>query len=90
MVTDPGKVAAEFPLVSDITQPVPPAGPLSVTVPVEDSPPGTVDGLSVSDTSAGGLIVKGIVIAIGPKIALIEAVAAKLTAVVVIVNVPVV
>jgi len=44
-------------LVNVTVMPEPPAGPLSVAVPVEVVPPGTLVGLSVSDAITGGLIV---------------------------------
>ena len=58
-VTVDGTVAE--PMLLDNWMTVPPlgAGPVRVTVPEEDVPPTTVVGLSETDDSVGGLMVKG-------------------------------
>jgi hypothetical protein len=57
-VTLAGTVAAV--LVSDRDTTAPPVGavPFSVTVPVEETPPTTVDGLRFTDSSAAGVTVR--------------------------------
>jgi hypothetical protein len=53
-VTLDGTVAADvLSLDSDTTAPPAGAGPLSVTVPVEEVPPTTVDGLTATEASTG-------------------------------------
>src|SRR3990172_9923934 len=59
-VTLAGTVAAALPLDSATTAPLAGAGPFRVTVPVEDSPPVTLAGLTETAASAGGLIVRGV------------------------------
>jgi hypothetical protein len=54
MVTLDGTIAAELLLDRNTTIPPAGAGPSSVTVPVEEPPPVTPDGLNVSDISVGG------------------------------------
>src|ERR1019366_5082813 len=54
-VTPPGTVAAVILLLDNVTN-APPVGaaPLSVTVPVDDVPPLTVVGLTVTEVKMGG------------------------------------
>jgi hypothetical protein len=52
-VTLAGTVADALLLVSVTTVPPEGAGPFSVTVPVEEVPPFTLDGLRVNELSAG-------------------------------------
>jgi hypothetical protein len=53
-VTDPGTVATlEFALESVMTEPPSSAAPVSVTVPVEEVPPPTLDGLTLRLESTG-------------------------------------
>lgn len=59
IVTLAGTVADVWLLASWMTAPPEGAGPVRVTVPVEDVPPITDAGLSVSDNSAGGEMVSG-------------------------------
>jgi len=56
-ITDAGTVAALFPLCNATTVPPEPAGPDSVTVPVEAPPPRTEVGLRASEVRAAGVIV---------------------------------
>jgi hypothetical protein len=57
-VTLEGTVATEVLLLERATTaPAAGAGPLSVTVPVDELPPVTLDGFSVSDVSTGGAMV---------------------------------
>ena len=54
-VTPAGTVAAEvLSLDKDTTAPPPGAGPLSVTVPVEELPPTTLDGFTPSELNPTG------------------------------------
>jgi len=54
-VTLDGTVAAEgLSLDSDSTAPPGGAGPLSVTVPVDEAPPATAEGLTASSLNVGG------------------------------------
>jgi hypothetical protein len=66
------------------------AGPLSVTVPVEEPPPSTAVGLSVSPAMTGGLIVRTAVFETAPRVAVIVGETVVATAEVEIVNVAVV
>ncbi len=56
-VTELGTWAAALPLERLTLVPLGAAGLLSVTVPVEDVPPGTDVGFKLTETSTGGLIV---------------------------------
>lgn len=57
-VTLDGVVATRVLLLArETTDPPLGAGPLSVTVPLEELPPVTVDGLKISDESTGGITV---------------------------------
>ena len=56
-LTEVGGTAEVLLLESLTAMPPVGAGPLSVTVPVEEAPPVTAVGLRLSDTSEGGLIV---------------------------------
>lgn len=58
MVTEPGTVAATFPLVSATTIPLGPAGPLRATVPVEGVPPRTDVGFRDNEESDGAFTVR--------------------------------
>lgn len=53
-VTELGTVAAGFALVKLTTAPFAGAAPASVTAPVADCPPATVDGLTLTEFSAAG------------------------------------
>src|SRR3990170_2305020 len=57
-VTLAGSVAAALLLDSATSAPPAGAGPFKLTVPVEDSPPVTLAGLTETAASAGGLIVR--------------------------------
>lgn len=57
-VTDAGTLAAALPLLSETDAPAGPAGPLTVTVAVEEFPPKTLVGLRVSELKVAGVIVK--------------------------------
>jgi hypothetical protein len=89
-VTLAGTVAAA--LLSDnvTTVPAEGAGPLSVTVPVEEVPPVTLDGLRVSEVRAGRSTVKLAVLVVPLSAAEIVTFVLADTGVVVIVNVAVV
>ena len=56
-VTDVGTVAEDKLLDNFTTRPFEGAGPLRVTVPVDETLPATVFGLRLTDVSAGGLMV---------------------------------
>ena len=56
-VTEVGTVADELLLDSVVTTPLAPAGPFSVTVPVDGVPPVTVLGLTLSDEITAALMV---------------------------------
>ena len=60
-VTAAGTVAAPLSLLSDTADPPAGAGPLSVTVPVELTPPLTLVGLKLRVTKAGGITVSVVV-----------------------------
>ena len=66
------------------------AGPLSVTVPVEETPPMTDVGATLTALTVGGTIVKVAELVLVPRVAVIEAGVLVATPVVVIVNVPVI
>lgn len=57
MVTLGGTVAALVLLLCRVTEMLPGAGPVRVTVPVDRFPPTTVAGFTLRDDSVGGLIV---------------------------------
>ena len=57
-VTLAGTVAAVLVLDRDTTAPPVGAVPFSVTVPVEEAPPTTVAGLTVTDNRAAGVTVR--------------------------------
>ena len=68
-VTVDGTVADDgLPLDSDTTAPPPGAGPLSVTVPVEELPPTTLDGVTPNELNptAAGVTVRGAVLVTPP------------------------
>ena len=59
-VTDAGTLpAAVLLLCSDTEMPPVGAGPVKVTVPVDELPPTTLDGFRLSELSAGGVMVNG-------------------------------
>jgi len=82
IVMDFGTVAADRLLESITTSPAVGAGPLMVTVPVEDFPPVTVVGLSFSEVSAGALMARIPVAEAVPTDATIEALTELTTGVV--------
>ncbi|HWD38581.1 MAG TPA: hypothetical protein VG944_07010 [Fimbriimonas sp.] len=86
-VTDAGRVVAV--LVSDrvIVSPAAGAWPVRVTVPVEEVPPGTLVGFTLTDKRSAGLIVRSAVKVAVPAVAVTVAVVAAETAVVDIVKV---
>ena len=55
--TEDGTVAAELPELSVTLVPPEPAGPLSVTVPVDEAPPNTLVGFKVNDERVAGVTV---------------------------------
>jgi hypothetical protein len=73
-------------LVSAITAPPVPAGPLSVTVPVDVLPPATVVGLTLTETRASAVMVSVALVELDPTLAIIVAGVDFDTADVVIVN----
>ena len=87
-VTDAGTVAAEGLLLISVTA-IPPvgAGPFSVTVPIELSPPVTDVGFRLSEVTDRGLIARVAVLVAVPREAVIVAVTAVATEVVLIVKV---
>jgi len=90
-VTLAGTVATEVLLLeSATTAPPAGAGPLSVTVPVEELPPVVLDGFNISEVRAGGSTVIVAVCVAPPNAAVITAVVADATGFVVTVNVVVV
>ena len=90
-VTLAGNVAADvLLLVSVTTVPAEGAGPFRVTVPVEEVPPVTLDGLTVSEVSAGRSTVKVAVLVVLLSTAEIVTEVLADTGVVAIVNVAVV
>jgi hypothetical protein len=86
-VTVPGTVALAALELSVIAIPPVGAGPLRVTVPVEEVPPVTVAGESVRPVSVGGLIVRLAVKVVEPSVPPIVADVVDATAVVVTVKV---
>jgi hypothetical protein len=74
-----GTVAGE-PLLSAMSIPVEGAGPLRVTVPVEEEPPTTAVGLNVSPVMTGALIATSAVFETVPRVAVIVAVVLEATA----------
>ena len=89
-VTELGTVALDVLDESVTTVPPVPAGPLKVTVPVEEWVPVTDVGFKVNEVSVAGLMVRVAVFEVLPCVAVIVAVVTELTAVVEIVKVPVV
>jgi len=89
-VTVPGTVADELLDASATTRPPVGAGPLSVTVPVEETPPATVVGLSVTEVVTGAETVRDAFALVVNAPAEIVEVVFVATAAVVIVNVAVV
>jgi len=81
MVTDFGRVAADWLLDRATTSPPVGAAPLRVTVPVEDLPPATLVGLNVRDVSVGGLTVSDAVCELPFRVPVIVAWVAVATAV---------
>lgn len=87
-VTLDGTVATEVLLLeSAITAPPAGAGPLSVTVPVEELPPARLDALNVADARTGGMTVIELVCVAPLRTAEITVVVAVATGLVLIVNV---
>ena len=86
-VTDTGIVALGLAVERPTTTPPAPACPLSVTVPVEETPPGTVVGLRLTDTSVGGVTVRVVVFETVPFLAVRVAACWVVTPVVFTVNV---
>ena len=87
-VTLDGTVATEVLLLeSTITAPPAGAGPLSVTVPVEELPPVRLDAPNVADARTGGMTVIEVVCVAPLRTAEITAVVAVATGLVLIVNV---
>lgn len=83
-----GTVATEVLLLeSATTAPPADAGPVRVTVPVEELPPVVLDGFNVSEVRTGGSTVIVAVCVTPPNAAVITAVVADATGVVVTVNV---
>jgi hypothetical protein len=70
-ITDDGTVAAALFLLNATEEPPLGAGPVSVTVPVELVPPGTVVGFKLSVFRAGGLTVSVAVRVVVPKVPVI-------------------
>jgi hypothetical protein len=79
-VTEEGTVAYALLLDSVTTAPAEGAGPVSVTVPVDDVPPLTEDGLSVSELSVAAVTVKFDVLVTVPSVAEIVEVVEEETA----------
>lgn len=66
-MTDAGTLATVDALLDRVTVSPPlGAGPLSETVPVDEAPPVTADGLIASETNASGLIVRVAVLDVPP------------------------
>jgi hypothetical protein len=90
-VTLAGTVAADALLERDTTAPLLGAGPLRVTVPVEEEPPVTLLGLSVIEESVGG-VPAGVTVSVAvfadvPKVAVIVAEVEEVTVLLLTVNV---
>lgn len=86
-VTLPGTVADEDPETNVTVVPFGAAGLLNVTVPVEEEPPVTEVGESVSEDTVGGVIVNVAVWLDAPRVAVMVAEVELFTPVVVILNV---
>ena len=86
-VTVAGSVALTLLELRLMTAPPGPAGPLSVTLPVEDVPPRTEDGVTVMPARPAGLTVKVADLLVAPNVAEIVTVVAADTAVVLTVKV---
>ena len=84
-VTEAGTDAAALLLESPTVDPVDGAGPVNVTVPVEEAPPVTAVGLKVTERGLGALTVSWAV-AVPLSVAVIVGVAAETLAVVVTVK----
>lgn len=69
-VMDAGTVATVLLLARLTTSPLGPAGPLSVTVPVDEVPSRTTDGFSTTEATLEGLIVSVAVWEAPPVVAL--------------------
>jgi len=87
-VTVVGTVAAELPLDRVTIVPPAAAGPLNVTVPVEEAPPDTDVGFNVTEATVTGLIVKVAVNDTVPDVAVMVAATGAETPTVFTVNVP--
>jgi hypothetical protein len=87
IVTVAGTIAEDRLLESVITAPPAGAGPVRVTVPVEDAPPATVVGLRLNADRTAGVIVRVAVLEVGPRSAVMLTAVCEATPVVVIVNV---
>jgi len=81
-VTDAGGIAAKLLDDKETTAPLAPAGPLKVTVPVDEVPPLTLEGVRFTPTRESVVIVSVAVTVVPPVDALIVAVTAEATAVV--------
>lgn len=90
MANDAGTVAKGTSEDAATTTPPGPAGPLSVTVAVEDEPAKSVDGSRLSPEMATGSIVRVVVAFESPKAAVMSAVVTALTLLVLMLNVAVV
>ena len=89
-VTVPGTIADELLDASAINKPPVGAGPLSVTVPVDDVPPATVVGFNTTDATSGDVTVSDALAVVEKAAAVIVDVASVPTGFVVTVNVAVV
>lgn len=81
-ISDDGTLAAEMLLERTTVDPEGPAGPVSVTVPVEGEPPRTDVGLSVREESFAGVMASVAVMETAPKVAVIVAVVGESTPIV--------
>ena len=80
IVNEAGTVTTTIELLDNfIVTPDAPAGPLSVMVPVDGSPPVTEEGLTVTDTTARGLMVSEAFRTVPANFAAIEPVVIALT-----------
>ncbi|HWD38582.1 MAG TPA: hypothetical protein VG944_07015 [Fimbriimonas sp.] len=86
-ITEAGATTLALLLLSVTVCPLDPALPVSVTVPVEDVPPGTLVGLKLSDEKVGALTIRFAVLLVLEAVAVIVAVVFPETAIVVIVKV---